>query len=206
MTKLANATLFGNASSFAFAGWGLWQIRRFPSPVQAGALLLAALGAAMLMGSSAQLSARNLAGDLLALTAGFLYTGYLIAVQRARGELKPLTVLFIASAFGAAMLLPIALVAGERIIPADWTYVFLLALGSQVFGQGLVVYAIGSVPPIVVGLTLLTQPAISGFVGWVVYGEKLSPLDWLGAAMIAAALVLVRLPERGLREPATQPS
>jgi drug/metabolite transporter (DMT)-like permease len=102
--------------------------------------------------------------------------------------------------------LPIALVAGERIIPADWTYVFLLALGSQVFGQGLVVYAIGSVPPLVVGLTLLTQPAISGFVGWVAYGEKLSPLDWIGAAMIAAALVLVRLPERDLREPAGQPS
>jgi drug/metabolite transporter (DMT)-like permease len=206
MTKLANATLFGNASSFAFAGWGLWQVRRYPSLIQAGALFLAALGAALLMGSSAQLSARNLAGDLLALIAGFLYTGYLIAVQRARGELRPLPVLFIASAFGAALLLPIALVAGERIIPDDWTYVFLLALGSQVFGQGLVVYAIGSVPPLVVGLTLLTQPAISGFVGWVAYGEKLSPVDWIGAAMIAAALVLVRLPERGLREPARQPS
>ena len=44
------------------------------------ALLLAALGAALLMGSSAELSARHLQGDLPALTAGLLYTGYLIAV------------------------------------------------------------------------------------------------------------------------------
>ena len=54
-------------------------------------------------------------------------------------------------------------------------------------------------PPLVVGLALLTQPAISAFVGWVVYNETLSPLDWVGAAAIALALVLVRLPERGLR-------
>jgi drug/metabolite transporter (DMT)-like permease len=42
LTKLANATLFGNISSFAFAGWGLWLARRWPSPVQGAALLLAA--------------------------------------------------------------------------------------------------------------------------------------------------------------------
>src|SRR3954447_10092587 len=66
-TKLGNATLFGNTSSFAFAAWGLWVARRWPSPLQAGALFLAALGAALLMGSSAELSARNVTGDLLAL-------------------------------------------------------------------------------------------------------------------------------------------
>jgi drug/metabolite transporter (DMT)-like permease len=58
----------------------------------------------------------------------------------------------------------------------------------------------------VVGLALLTQPAISAFVGWAAYGETLSPVDWLGALAIATALVLVRLPERGLREVAVQPS
>ena len=59
---------------------------------------------------------------------------------------------------------------------------------------------------LVVGLTLLTQPAISALVGWLAYGETLKPIDWFGAAAIAAALVLVRLPERGLRTPAEQPS
>lgn len=199
MTKLGNATLFGNVSSFAFAGWGLWLARRWPSPVQAAALLLAAIGAALLMGGSAELSARNLRGDLLALFAGLLYAGYLIAVERARGALAPLPLLFLSSAFGAAILLPFSLLLGERVLPQEWGPVFALALGSQVLGQGLLVYAIGSVPPLVVGLALLTQPAISALVGWVVYHETLSPLDWLGAAAIALALVLVRLPERGLR-------
>src|SRR3954454_10773502 len=119
MTKLGNATLFGNVSSFAFAAWGLWLARRLPSPLQAGALGLAAVGAAMLMGSSFELSSRNFTGDLLCLFAGLLYTGYLIAVQHGRGSLKPLPLLFLASALGAAMLLPLSLGVGEQIVPSD---------------------------------------------------------------------------------------
>jgi drug/metabolite transporter (DMT)-like permease len=206
MTKLGNATLFGNVSSFAFAAWGLWLARSLPSRTQGFALGLAAVGAALLMGSSFELSRLHFTGDLLALFAGLLYTGYLIAVQHGRGSLKPMPLLFLSSAFGAAMLLPLSLAFGERVIPADWTYVFLLALGSQVIGQGLLVYGIRHVPPMIVGLTLLTQPAISAFVGWAAYGETLSAVDWFGALAVATALVLVRLPERGLREVAVQPS
>ena len=199
MTKLANATLFGNSASFAFAAWGLWLVRSWPSPLQGAALGLAALGSVLLMGSSAELSLRNLHGDLLALTAGLLYAGYLIAVERAREKLAPLPLLFLSSAMGAAMLLPVALVFGEQIIPENWTFIIVLALSSQVLGQGLLVYAIGALPPMVVGLVLLTQPAISAIIGWIAYGERLQPLDWVGAAAIAAALLLVRLPQRGLQ-------
>jgi drug/metabolite transporter (DMT)-like permease len=206
LTKLGNATLFGNTSSLIFALWGLWMARRRPSSMQAGALALAAVGAALLMGSSAELSFGHVKGDLLALFAGLLYTGYLIAVQRARQSLAPLPMLFIASAFGAAMLLPVSVAFGEQVIPADWTFVMILALSSQVLGQGLLVYALGALPPLVIGLTLLTQPAISALVGWLAYGETLSAMDWVGAAAIAAALVLVRLPDRGLPAPAEQPS
>ena len=206
MTKLANATLFGNTASFAFAAWGLWLVRRWPSPLQGSALALAALGSALLMGNSAELSLRNLHGDLLALAAGFLYAGYLIAVERAREKLAPLPLLFLSSAIGAVMLLPVALLFGEQIIPQNWTFVVVLAISSQVIGQGLLVYAIGALPPLVVGLVLLTQPAISALIGWAAYGERLQALDWLGAAAIAAALVLVRLPQRGLQPGAARAS
>ena len=206
MTKLANATLFGNTASFAFAAWGLWLARSWPSPLQGSALALAAIGSALLMGNSAELSLRNLHGDLLALAAGLLYAGYLIAVERAREKLAPQPLLFLSSAIGAVMLLPVALLFGEQIIPQNWTFVFVLAISSQVIGQGLLVYAIGALPPLVVGLVLLTQPAISALIGWLAYGERLQALDWLGAAAIAAALVLVRLPQRGLQPGAARAS
>jgi drug/metabolite transporter (DMT)-like permease len=209
LTKLGNATLFGNVSSFFFAAWGLWLVRKWPSVLQAMALSLAAAGCGLLMWGSAELSASHLRGDLLAVLAGLLYTGYLILVERTRGELQPLPLLYLASLFGASFLLPAAVLAGEQLIPADWTSLFALALCSQVIGQGLLVYALGHVPPLVVGVAMLTQPALSALLGWIYYGEAFTPRDWTGAAMIVAALILVRMKERGapsLHEPVAQPN
>jgi drug/metabolite transporter (DMT)-like permease len=206
MTKLGNATLFGNTGSFVFAIYGLWLAHRLPSPKQAGALILAVCGAALLMSSSYELSPANFTGDLLTLVGGLLYGGYLVFVERARTELQPLPLLFLATLFGAPMLLAISAGLGERIWPHDWTPLVIFALSSQVIGQGLLVYSIGTLPPLVVGLALLTQPAISAAIGWLAYGERLSAMDALGALAIGAALVLVRLPERGLRRAAEQPS
>ncbi|MDP9085385.1 MAG: DMT family transporter [Pseudomonadota bacterium] len=193
LTKLGNATLFGNISSFFFAGWGLWLARKLPSPIQGGALLLAAAGSALLMVDSAELSTAHLHGDLLALLAGIFYGFYLILVERARGTVEPLPLLFVATVVGATCLLPFALLLGEQVMPHNWTPLIALAIGSQVIGQGLLVFAIGEVSPLVVGLALLTQPAISMAIGWIGYGEKMSLRDWVGASAIAAALLLVRL-------------
>ena len=193
LTKLGNATLFGNISSFIFAAWGLWLVRRWPSPLQALALGLAAAGCAALMWGSAELSAAHLRGDLLAALAGLLYTGYLILVERTRGAVQPVPLLIIASLFASAFLLPAAVVEGDRLFPADWSALFALALCSQVAGQGLLVYALGHVPPLVVGIAMLTQPALSALLGYLYYGEAFTLLDWSGAAAIVLALILVRL-------------
>jgi len=209
LTKLGNATLFGNVSSFFFAAWGLWLARKWPSTMQALSLSLAAAGCSLLMWGSAELSASHLRGDLLAALAGLLYTGYLILVERTRGQLQPLPLLFLASLFGALFLLPAALAANEQVIPADWTGLFALALCSQVIGQGMLVYALGHVPPLVVGVAMLTQPALSALLGWIYYGEAFTARDWIGAAMIVGALILVRMKERGaanLHEPVAQPN
>jgi drug/metabolite transporter (DMT)-like permease len=206
MTKLGNATLFGNTGSFVFAVYGLWLAHRRPSAQQAIALALAAGGAALMMGGSYELSPKNFTGDILTLVAGLLYGGYLVFVERARGSLKPLPLLLLATLFGMPMLLMISVGLGEQIWPNNWTPLIIFALSSQVLGQGLLVYSIGTFPPLVVGLALLTQPAISALIGWFAYREGLSATDAIGALGIAAALVIVRLPERGLRKQADAPS
>src|SRR4051812_7111863 len=206
MTKLGNATLFGNSGSFIFAIYGLWLARRMPSAKQGSALVLAAGGAALLMSGSYELSPKNFTGDVLTLIAGVLYGGYLIFVERARTEMRPLPLLFLATLLGSPMLLAISLGLGEQVWPGGWTPLIIFALSSQVIGQGLLVYSIGTFPPLVVGLALLTQPAVSALIGWLAYREGLSLTDLIGAIAIAVALVLVRLPERGLRRVAEQPS
>ena len=196
LTKLANAALFGNTSSLLFPIYGFIVARMLPRKLQALAFLMAAAGAALLLGSSYELSARHLRGDLFAILAGILYTFYLIAIDRARQTLKPLPVLALATVAGAGPLLLFSLLLGEKVLPSDWTPLILLSFGSQVVGQGLLVYSMGHLSPLVVGLGLLTQPAVTSIVGWLAYDERLSAADALGAVLICAALVLIRLPPR----------
>lgn len=191
-TKLANATLFGNSTSLIFPIYGFIVARAWPSRGQATALSLAAVGAVLLMGRSYELDPRYLVGDLFCLLAGILYTFYLISIDRARATLQPWPVLALSTLAGILPLLGFAAVAGERIWPEQWGALIALALVSQVIGQGLMVYAMGHVRPLLVGLALLSQPVFAAAIGWTIYGETLGVLDWVGAALIAAAIVLVR--------------
>ncbi len=198
-TTLANATLFGNAATLMFPIYGFLVARTWPTRTQGWALMLAAAGAALLLGRSYQLDAKNLAGDLLCILAGLLYTVYFILMARARTTLAPLSALVLSTLAGIVPLLVFALAMGERIVPAQWGPLIGLALCSQVLGQGLMIYALGRFSPLVIGIALLIQPVVAGTVGWLVYGERLGLPDLVGVVMVAIALVLVR------RTPADRP-
>jgi drug/metabolite transporter (DMT)-like permease len=109
--------------------------------------------------------------------------------------MKPMPVLALATIAGTLPLLILAMLLRETIIPTNWWPVILLSFGSQLIGQGLLVYAVGNLSPVVVGIGLLAQPAAGSAIGWLAYGEQLSVTDVIGAVLIAAALVLIRLPQ-----------
>jgi drug/metabolite transporter (DMT)-like permease len=191
-TKLANATLLGNISSFFFAAYGFVIARTLPSRWQVAAMVLAATGTVLLLGRSYELAPDRLFGDVLCLIAGVAYTGYMIAIDRARARLGTWPTLSLATAVSAALLLPAAILIDGSIWPQHWGPLVALAIGSQVIGQGLLVYAIGTLSPVIVGLVLLSQPVVAAAIGWAAYGEKLGTLDLVGALAIATSLVLVR--------------
>lgn len=191
-TKLANSNLLGNSTSFLLPLYAFIVARVWPTRMQGMALALAAIGAVLLMGRSYELSPQNLIGDLLCLLAGAFYTGYLVLMARARDTMPQWAVLAWSTLMSAVPLLIFAWVLGERLWPSDWTPLLALAFFSQILGQGLMIYAIGRVAPILFGITLLIQPIISATYGWLVYGERLAGLDWVGAGLIALALILVR--------------
>lgn len=194
-TKLANSNLLGNSTSFLLPLWAFATARMWPNPKQAAALGLAALGAILLMGRSFELSPQNLFGDLLSLLAGVFYTAYLILMTRARGDAGPWPTLAWVTLASAPPLLIFALLLGETMIPSNWSPILMLALLSQVIGQGLMIYAIGRVAPLLFGLVLLLQPVVAAVIGWVAYNEQLGAFDLLGAVLIGLALIVVRQPE-----------
>lgn len=195
-TKLANATLLGNASSFLFPLYGFLILRRGPSRMQGLALVLAVVGAGLLMGRSYELSSAHLMGDLLCLFAGTAYTVYLVGIERARGGLPQWHVLTLSTAASCLPLLALSWQLGETLWPQDWRPLIVLALCSQLIGQGLLVLSLGRLPPLLIGVAFLIQPFIAALLGWFSFGERLAPADWIGGVLVGLALVLMRQPDR----------
>lgn len=194
LTKLGNATLFGNSGSLILMAWGLFAMRRAPSRAELLALAAALTGGAILLGRSLEVSTTTLLGDLLCVLAGAFYVLYLIPAQSARETMGQWSVLAMVCASAAPVLLVMAVLMGEPVWPgaAGWTPVLALALSSQIIGQGLLVYALKSFSPLVVGMALLSQPAIAALSGWLAFDERLVWPDIAGMALVAAALVIAR--------------
>ncbi|WP_225207118.1 DMT family transporter [Novosphingobium huizhouense] len=194
-TRLGNASLFGNSGSLILMAWGVIAARRAPRGMEVLAILAALAGSAILLGRSLEIDHATLVGDLFCILAGLFYTFYILLLQRGRARFGSWALLFHSSLTGAPVLLAIALALGETILPHNWWPLIALTLGSQVVGQGLLVYALRHFPPLVIGLTLLTQPAVSVLAGWFAFGETLGALDGFGMVLVAAALFLARLGE-----------
>jgi drug/metabolite transporter (DMT)-like permease len=191
-TKMANATLFANCASLILVVYGIFVARKMPSKWESAAVLFAFVGAALLMGQSLDLSPLHFQGDILSLGAGLTYTVYLVLMMRVRQNTESWGALGMASAVAAVILLTGSIVAGEQVIPTVWWPVVLLAFTSQFFGQGCLTYALPHFSPLVIGLALLFQPALSAAAGWLAFGETLTAMDFTGSALVMIALVLVR--------------
>jgi drug/metabolite transporter (DMT)-like permease len=192
MTRLGNATLFGNAGSIVLLFWGFLIARTLPGRLEWLAIVFALTGAAILMGRSLEISHETLVGDLFSVAAGLLYAVYLLTLQGARGQFGSWSLLVWVSLFAAPVLLGIALLLGEPVWPGAWGPVVGLFIVSQLIGQGLMVFSLKYFPPLVVGLALLTQPVVASIYGWLAFGEVLSGMDIVGMVLVGAALAVSR--------------
>ena len=82
---------------------------------------------------------------------------------------------------------------GEPVWPGDWRPLIALVICGQLIGQGLLVFALKHFSPLVIGIALLTQPAVAALVGWISFGEVLTVIDLVGVALVASALVLAKV-------------
>ena len=196
MTRLGNATLFGNAGSIILLFWGFIIARMMPRGLEWLAIVCALGGAAILMGRSLEISTTSLIGDLFCLIAGVLYAVYLLTLQGERARFGAWSLLVWVSVFACPVLLALALALGEPVWPTDWTPVIGLFVVSQLIGQGLLVYSLGHFPPLIIGLALLTQPAVAAVYGWWWFGEVLTAMDIAGMVLLGSALVVARATTR----------
>jgi drug/metabolite transporter (DMT)-like permease len=98
------------------------------------------------------------------------------------------------------VLLPIALLTGEQILPATamgWVKLFGLALISQAAGQSLIAYAMAHLPATFSSVGLLLQPVMAALFAWTLLGESLGGIEIAGGIAVLIGIGIAHRAELG---------
>lgn len=202
-TSVANASLFATSTPVfvALAAWLLLGERI--TRIFFFGMILALGGAAVLAGGSLATDPDHLMGDAFGLITAMFFTAYLLTVRGLRARFSAATVMAWSSLVTALALLPIALAAGESLIPRSaegWLVMVALALISHVGGQGLIAVSVPHLPAAFSAVALLSEAVMAAVMGWVLLGEALGWTEVGGGALVLAGIALAR-PRRPLSPP-----
>jgi drug/metabolite transporter (DMT)-like permease len=193
-TSVANSTLLANLASIfvTLAAWVLWKQR--PSGLFVAGLAAALIGTALLVRASLGFSPTALLGDALGVVTAMFYAWYLLSVKglRDRGA-ATLELMAVTTTVTAAILLPVALVSGETLLPPSgtgWLKLLGLAWISHAAGQGLIAYALAHLPAAFSAVGLLLQPVIAALFAWLLLAEAVSALQCVGGVVVLAGIYL----------------
>ena len=196
LTSVANSTLLANLASI-FVTLAAWMfLKQKPTRLFLTGLAAALVGVGLLVHTSLAFSSTGLVGDALGVVTAMFYAGYILAVKglRDRGE-TTLHLMAVTSTITALFLFPVALAAGEPMLPSSafgWWMLIGLALISHAAGQGLIAYALAHLPAAFSSVSLLFQPVMAALFAWLLLAEGLVPLQIAGGIVVLFGIYLAR--------------
>ncbi|MBU2606886.1 MAG: DMT family transporter [Alphaproteobacteria bacterium] len=195
LTTVSNATFIVNLGnvSVGFMAWLFLKER--PTNAWFAAILLAVAGAAALSLGGEVGGKGDIRGDLLALGAALLVSGYMLCSKLARRTLGGLETIFWLTLIEICIAGLIVAVSGEAFLPADlggFRAPLFLALFVQVMGQGLIITGLGRTPAAIAGVVVIVQPVVAAAISWSLFDEPLTALQAGGAGAILAGVWLAQ--------------
>src|SRR6185436_1486138 len=195
-TSVSKASVLANLTPLVVTAIAWFVFRQRPAPLFLIAVALSVTGGAvMALSKGAGVTGPNpLLGDALSAGTSVWYALYFLAMSAARRRQGTRHVMFWSSLTGLPALLFIAIVLGERLMPATpGGWAACVGLGVvHVTGQGSIAWALGRLPPSTAAVTVLVQPVVTTAVGWLLFGELLSAWQAAGAALVLAGVVLAQ--------------
>ncbi len=141
-------------------------------------------------------------GDWLVGASSFGWAAYMLVTEMAGRAARPLSYTAGVFAVVAVLCWPIALARGEvdfgTIGPALPEVIFVGVLSSA-FTFGLMSIAMRHIPAPRAAVLLSSEAVFAALAAAVILGERLTPLGWVGAALILLAVIVVQIgPQRRL--------
>jgi drug/metabolite transporter (DMT)-like permease len=199
-TTVANATFFATTAP-VFVLLISWAFLREPVrlPMLAG-LALCVLGGLALLGETFTLAPQRLTGDVFGIITAFFFGLYFLFVQAARRNYDSARVIFASSLVTALCLLAVTLIAGDTVMPRSLegaAALVGLAMISHLGGQGLLAFALGTLPATFSSLVMFLEAVAAAAMAWLLFGEALSPLQIGGGLVIVSGIWVARPRSRG---------
>ena len=204
--NIAVALLVQYLGLVGIAAWERYHRREEVGKQVWGALIMVLVGAFLAVGAYQPALLRlNLPGILLGLLSAAFLAFYMLRASTLARRLDTWTILLYG--FGAGSLLWVGYDAITRTaLPTDWRIWFamaLIGLLGTLLGHALFVMAVRSIRPSAAGIVSTAEPVFAGLIAFLVFGDRLQPLQLLGAATIIAGIIIVQAGarERGITAP-----
>jgi len=136
----------------------------------------------------------NLPGVMLGLVSAGFFAFYILRASTLARRLNPWTILVYG--FGTGSLLWVGFDAVTRTaLPSDWRIWMVMALVGLVgtlLAHALFVMALRTIRPSAAGIVATAEPVFAGLIAFLVLGDRLQPLQVVGAVVIVAGIVIVQ--------------
>lgn len=208
LTSVASATAIVALQIAWVVAWQIVRGERFGAGVVLG-LVVAFGGVLVVSGVDFTLSARALAGDLLALVGGAAAAAYMVIGSRARQTVTTTTYTFVCYGTCAALLAVSALVAGQELsgyAGGQWLLLVAVTVTAQLLGHSVFNLLLATTSPVLVSLALLLEvPGAALLAAW--WLDQRPPAGALaGLVVIVTGMALVIVNSRApVAEPVTEP-
>jgi len=193
-TSAGNATFLSNISPL-FVGLFTWMLtRRLPSGRFWTALLVSTAGSCLIVTADLRHALSRSSADGLAVLAAVCFALYLVITGRLRAKVDAGMLLAVSTTASAATLLICAVVGHFSLaVPGVGSLWALLGLGlvCQVGGYYGLTYALGHLPVTVSSVLWLTIAPLTAVFAWMIFGERMSPMEIAGGALVLTGVWIV---------------
>jgi drug/metabolite transporter (DMT)-like permease len=160
-----------------------------------GALAMVLAGAFFAVGAYQPALLRvNLPGVMLGLVAAAFFAFYVLRASTLARRLNTWTILVYGFGAGSLLWAAFDVISGTR-LPTDWriwAVMALLGLGGTLAAHGLFVLALRTIRPSSAGIVSTAEPVFAGLIAFFLLGDRLQPLQIVGAAVIVAGIITVQ--------------
>lgn len=194
LTTIVNATVIGALQPVVLGIVGVRMLGEKVTrrDIALSAVALAAVVVVVLAGTGTP--EWNIKGDLTAVGALFVWSGYFYFAKAAEGKVSPTDYTISAAIIVGIVNTPLAFVAGQDMSWPTWStwgWLLTMALGAGILGHNLMNWAIVRIPLWLGGTFTLLVPVVASIAAWIFLDEPLNAVQMVAIGVVVATLYLL---------------